>query len=333
MINPEMKLAENLFSDELEKKPSRDGFGKGIVEAAENDANIWALTADVSESTRTHWFSEKFPKRFVQVGVAEQNLAGVAAGIAACGKTAFVSAYGVFSPGRNWDQIRVSVCYNDVPVKFHGSHTGLTVGPDGASHQALEDIAITRVIPNMVVLAPSDMNQVKKATLAVSKMPGGAYIRTCREKMPVFTTEDTPFEIGKANVYRDGKDVAIFACGEVVYESLKAAEELAKEGIEAAVIDNHSIKPIDEQTIIEYAKKTGLIITVEDHQVNGGMGSAVAEVVTGSRFPVSVVRHGVHDRFCESGEAKELLAKYKLDAAGIKEIVKKAYEERKKEGE
>jgi transketolase len=179
----------------------------------------------------------------------------------------------------------------------------------------------------MVVIAPSDMNQVKKATLTVAAMPGGAYIRTCREKMPIFTTEDTPFEVGKANIYRDGKDVAIFACGEVVYESLKAAEELAKEGIEAAVIDNHSIKPIDEQTIIDYAKKTNLIVTVEDHQVNGGMGSAVAEVAS-SQCPVTVVRHGVYDRFCESGGAKELLTKYKLDAAGIKEVVKKAVEEK-----
>lgn len=327
MINKEMNLAENLFG-ELEKKPSRDGFGKAIVELGESDPNVWVLTADVSESTRTHWFSDKFPKRFVQVGVAEQNLAGVAAGIAACGKTVFVSAYGVFSPGRNWDQIRVSVCYNNVPVKFHGSHTGLTVGPDGASHQALEDIAITRVLPNMTVIVPSDLIQANKATHAVAKMPGAAYIRSCREKMPIFTTEETPFEIGKANVYRDGKDVAIFACGEEVYESLRAAHELAKEGIDAAVIDNHSIKPIDEQTIIEYAKKTGLIVTVEDHQVNGGMGSAVAEVAS-SQCPVPVIRHGVHDKFCESGGAFELLAKYKLDAGGIKEVVKKAVEEKK----
>lgn len=329
MINPKMKLAENIFSDEMEKKPSRDGFGKAIVELGEADGNVWVLTADVSESTRTHWFSEKFPKRYVQVGVAEQNLAGVAAGIASTGKTVFVSAYGVFSPGRNWDQIRVSVCYNNVPVKFHGSHTGLTVGPDGASHQALEDIAITRVLPNMVVVAPSDMNQAKKATHAVSKLPGGAYIRTCREKMPVFTTDETPFEIGKANVYRDGKDVAIFACGELVYESLKAAEELSKQGIDAAVIDCHTIKPIDEKTIAEYAKKTNLIVTVEDHQVNGGMGSAVAEV-SSAQCPVTVVRHGVYNRFCESGSAAELLAKYKLDAAGIREVVKKAVEERKR---
>ena len=328
-INPEMNLSEKIFTGDIEKKPSRDGFGKAIVELGEKDENIWALTADVSESTRTHWFAEKFPKRFVQVGVAEQNLAGVASGIASTGKTVFISAYGVFSPGRNWDQVRVSICYNNVPVQLHGSHTGLTVGPDGASHQALEDIAITRVLPNMVVIAPSDMLQAKKATHAVAKLPGGAYIRTCREKMAVFTTEETPFEIGRANVLREGGDVAIFACGELVYESLKAAEVLATEGINATVVDNHSIKPIDEKTILDLAKKAGLIVTVENHQVAGGMGSAVAEVVSSSRSPVPVIRHGIYDRFCESGESKELLEKYKLDCAGIKEIVKKALEVKK----
>jgi len=330
-INNEMKLADPLFEPAPKAIPSRDGFGKALVELGEKDPNVWVLTADVSESTRTHWFAEKFPKRFVQVGVAEQNLAGVAAGIAACGKTVFVSAYAVFSPGRNWDQMRVSVCYNDVPVKFHGSHTGLTVGPDGASHQALEDIAMTRVLPNMVVVAPADTEEARKATLAVAKLPGGAYIRTCREKMPVFTTENTPFEIGKANVYRDGKDVAIIACGEEVYESLKAAEELAKEGIDAAVIDLHTIKPIDGKTIVEYAGKTGLIVTVEGHQVIGGMGSAVAEVVSGSQFPgsVQVIRHGIYDTFCESGESFDLLKKYGLDAEGIAKVVKKAVEARK----
>jgi len=329
-IRNDMNLANPLFEPAPKAVPSRDGFGKALLELGEKNSNIWVLTADVSESTRTHWFAEKFPKRFVQVGVAEQNLAGVAAGIAACGKIVFVSAYGVFSPGRNWDQMRVSVCYNDVPVKFHGSHTGLTVGPDGASHQALEDIAITRVLPNMVVVAPADAEEAKKAVHAVAKMPGGAYIRTCREKMPAFTTESTPFEIGKANVYREGKDVAIFACGEEVYESLKAAEILAKEGIDAAVIDCHTIKPIDEKAIEEWAGKTGLIVTVENHQVAGGMGSAVAEVVSGLESPVQVIRHGIYNRFCESGEPLELLHKYDLDAEGIAKIVKKAMEKKKK---
>jgi transketolase len=327
-INKDMNLAEPLFEPAPKAAPSRDGFGKALVELGESDPNVWVLTADVSESTRTHLFAEKFPKRFVQVGVAEQNLAGVAAGIAACGKTVFISAYGVFSPGRNWDQVRVSVCYNNVPVKLHGSHTGLTVGPDGASHQALEDIAMTRVLPNMIVVAPADAEEARKAVLAVAKLPGGAYIRTCREKLPAFTTEKTPFEVGKANVYRDGNDVAIFACGEEVYESLRAAEALSKEGIDAAVIDCHTIKPMDEGAVEEWAKRTGLIVTVENHQVIGGLGSAVAEAA-GSIHPVPVIRHGIHDRFCESGESAELMAKYKLDSNGIAEVVRKAVEDRK----
>jgi len=328
MTGKDMHLAEDIFGD-LEKKPSRDGFGKGLVELGEKDENIWVLTADVSGSTRTNWFADRFPKRFVQIGVAEQNMAGVAAGIAACGKTVFLSAYGVFSPGRNWDQLRVSVCYNDVPVVFHASHTGLTVGPDGASHQALEDIAMIRALPNLTILVPSDMNQVRKATLAAAAQKKPAYIRSCREKMPVFTTEETPFEIGKANVYREGKDVAIFACGPIVHESLKAAAELEKKGISCAVVDCHTIKPIDEETIKEMAKKTGLIITIEEHQITGGLGGAVAEVLAEAGCPGKLVRHGVQNRFGESGPALDLLAKYKLDAKGIEEIVSKAANEKK----
>lgn len=305
------------------KAPSRDGFGKALVELGEKDPNVWVLTADVSESTRTHWFAEKFPRRFVQVGVAEQDLAGVAAGVAACGKKAFVSAYGVFSPGRNWDQMRVSVCYNDVPVVFHGSHTGVTVGPDGASHQALEDIAITRVLPNMVVMAPADAEEARKATIAAYEMGKPAYIRTCREKMPAFTAPETPFEIGKANVYREGEDVAVFACGPLVYEALLAAEKLKSGGISCAVVDCHTVKPMDRKAVVEWAKKAGLIVTVEEHQVNGGMGSAVAEVAA-EEYPVPVRRHGIYDRFCESGGALELLKHYKLDADGIASVVKES---------
>ncbi|HID72710.1 TPA: transketolase family protein [Candidatus Micrarchaeota archaeon] len=312
----------------MEKKPSRDGFGKALVELGEKDENIWVLTADVSGSTRTNWFADKSPKRFVQVGVAEQNMAGVAAGIAACGKTVFVSAYGVFSPGRNWDQLRVSVCYNDVPVIFHASHTGLTVGPDGASHQALEDLSMTRALPNLAVIVPSDMLQVKKAFLAAAGKKKPAYIRTCREKMPVFTTEETPFEIGKANVYREGKDAAIFACGPLVHEALKAAEELEKNGISCAVVDCHTIKPIDAETVVDQAKKTCLIVSVEEHQITGGLGAAIAEVLAEASCPGKLKRHGIRDRFGESGGALELLAKYKLDAKGIAETVEAAVKEK-----
>ncbi len=316
-------LADDIFGD-LERKPSRDGFGKALVELGEKDENVWVLTADVSGSTRTNWFADKFPKRFVQVGVAEQNMAGVAAGIAACGKTVFISAYGVFSPGRNWDQLRVSVCYNDVPVIFHASHTGLTVGPDGASHQALEDLSMTRALPNLTVIVPSDMLQVKKAFLAAAERRKPAYIRTCREKMPVFTTEGTPFEIGKANVYREGKDVAIFACGPLVHEALKAAAELEKSGVSAAVVDCHTISPVDREAVIHWAKETGLIVSVEEHQIDGGLGSAIAEALAESGCPGKLKRHGVMNRFGESGSAFDLLAKFKLDAKGIAEVVSEA---------
>ena len=300
----------------VESKPSRDGFGKALVELGEKDSNIWVLTADVSESTRTHWFAEKFSKRFVQVGVAEQNLAGVAAGIAACGKTVFISAYGVFSPGRNWDQIRVSICYNNVNVKIHASHTGLTVGPDGASHQALEDIALMRCLPGVVVIVPADAEEARKATLAIAKIPGPAYIRTSREKTAVFTGVNTAFEIGKANVLKEGKDLAIFACGIPVYESLMASEELEKRGFSVAVINMHTIKPIDRETILHIAKSCKSLMSVEEHQISGGLGSAIAEVLCDAH-PVRLYRHGIRDRFCESGEGLELLAKYELDAKGI----------------
>ncbi len=321
-----MHLKENLF-DDLEKKPSRDGFGNALLELGESDPNVWVLTADVSGSTRTNWFAKKYPDRFVQVGVAEQNMAGVAAGIASCGKLAFVSAYGVFSPGRNWDQLRVSICYNDVPVIFHASHTGLTVGPDGASHQALEDISMTRTLPNLVVVAPSDANQVKKAFLAAAELRKPAYIRTCREKMPVFTTDDTPFGIGEANLYVDGSDIAIFACGPIVYESLKAAKELEKKGVSAAVVDCHTVKPIDRRMITEMANKTGLILSVEEHQINGGLGSAIAEVMAEECPGARLVRHGVYDRFGESGNPLGLLSYFSLDSDGI---VMKALESLKK---
>ncbi|MBI5046800.1 transketolase family protein [Candidatus Micrarchaeota archaeon] len=337
--NPEVKLIPDLFKPEA-SKATRDGFGKGLLELGEKNENVWGLSADVSESSRTHWFADKFPKRFVQVGVAEQNMAGVAAGIAGADpdKIVFVSAFGAFSPGRNWDQIRVSVCYNDVNVKFHASHTGLTVGPDGASHQILEDIALMRSLPNMIVIVPADAEETRKATHALAQIHGPGYIRTGREKSAVFTTKDTPFVIGKANIYRsfapDGNasdnkssgDVAIFACGFVVYESLKAAEQLAKKGINAAVIDCHTIKPIDKKTILEYAKACGLIVAVEEHQIDGGMGSAIAEVLAenAADFPCRLVRHGIHNRFCESGDAPDLLKKYELDGNGIAKVVEAA---------
>lgn len=310
-----------------EFKPSREGVGIALAELGAKNNNVWVLCADVTESTRMHHFAEKFPKRFVQVGVAEQNLAGVAAGIASTGKTAVISAYAVFSPGRNWDQIRVSICYNNVDVKIHASHSGINVGPDGASHQALEDIAMVRVLPNMVVLSPADYLQAKKATYAAIDHKGPVYIRTAREKSAVFTTEETPFEIGKANVYREGDDVAIMAHGIMVYQSLLAAEQLKSEGISASVLDISSIKPLDKDTIIKYAKKTGFVFTVEEHQVSCGMGSAVAEVLS-QHYPTRTYIHGIYDRFCESGTMEELFKKYELDSKGIADIIKEAVKKR-----
>ncbi len=313
-----------------EKKATRDGFGKALVEIGEKDPNVWALSADVSESTRTHWFAEKFPSRFIQTGIAEQNLAGVAAGIASCGKQAFISAFGAFSPGRNWDQIRVSICYNDVPVVIHASHTGITVGPDGATHQVLEDIALMRTLPNMNIIVPSDFFQTKKAThiLYEQKKPG--YLRTSREKFPVFTKEDTPMELGKSNLLREGTDVAILACGPQVWQSLVAAKELEKEGISASVVDFYSIKPIDSARIEKVAKKFGIIVTAEDHQVHGGMGSAVAEVLSSFKHDSVLRIHGIYDRFCESGEAPELMKKYALDAGGIANVAREEVKKNKR---
>lgn len=324
MLNPSMNL-------DMNGKPSalRDGFGKGLLELGEKDPNLWVLTADVAESTRVHWFAEKFPKRFVQVGVAEQNLAGVAAGVAACGKTALISAFGAFNPGRNWDQIRVSICYNDVKVIIHASHTGITVGPDGASHQILEDIALMRTLPNMTVLVPADAEEARKAVLSAASCKGPVYIRTGREKYPTFTTASTPFEIGKANVLREGKDLAIFASGVEVLQSLKAAELLSNQGISAAVINVHTIKPLDSKTVSEYASKCGLALSVEEHQIIGGLGSAVAEAIAENGC-VPLLRHGVYDSFAESGDAPELMKKYKLDASGIAEVAAKFVSEHKK---
>lgn len=311
----------------IEYKPSRDGFGKALLELGDSDDNIWVITADVSESTRTHWFADKYPKRFVQLGVAEQNMAGVASGISSCNKTVFISAFGAFSPGRNFDQIRVSICYNNSNVKIHASHTGLSVGADGASHQMLEDISMMRTLPNMVVLVPSDMEEARKATLAAAKINGPVYIRTSREKYPVFTT-DHEFIIGKSNVLKKGKDVAIFACGLQVWDSLEAAKELEKQKIDASVINMHTIKPIDKQIIIEKAKECKILISVEDHQITGGLGSAIAEVLS-ENCNAKLIRLGVKDTFGETGDTPELYNKFGLDKDAIVNSVKNALELKK----
>ena len=353
MINPDAKLAENLFDkSKLEMAPTRDGYGKGLVEAGEKDERVVVLCADLTESTRSLWFAEKFPERFIEMGVAEQNMATVAAGMANYGKIPFISSYAAFSPGRNNEQIRTTICINNLPVKIGGAHAGISVGPDGATHQALEDIALMRVLPRMVVLVPCDAIEAQKATVAAAFNGSPTYIRFGREKSPVFTTLETPFEIGKATVLRSGNpspqnspstmssgpngsgrqspDCAIVGSGMLLYNALIAAEELSKEeGIEIMVLNSHTVKPIDQEAIIDAAKKTGAIVTVEEHQINGGLGSAVAEVLA-KNYPVPQEFVGVQDRFGESGEPDELIEAFGLGVNSIKEAVKRAISRKNK---
>src|SRR3989344_3264974 len=305
MLNKKAKLVENLLEkSKLEMAATRVGYGRGLVEAGEKDQRVVVLCADLTESTHSHWFKEKFPERFVELGVAEQNMATVAAGMANYGKVPFISSYAAFSPGRNWEQIRTTVALNNLPVKIGGAHAGISVGPDGATHQQLEDVALMRAMPNMVVLVPCDALEVQKATFAAAFNGKPTYIRFGREKSPVFTTQDTPFEIGRAEIFREGKDVAIIGCGMLLYNALVAAVELAKEGIECTVINSHTVKPIDENAIIKTAKKTGAVVSVEEHQINSGLGSAVAEVLA-RNYPVPQEFIGVQNRFGESGKPDE----------------------------
>lgn len=330
-IVQEMKLAPEICEsrfDEIKKVPSRDGFGKGLVDLGKDNKDVVVLCGDLGESTRTSWFREEFPDRFVQVGIAEQNMISVAAGLALAGKVPFVSTYGVFCPGRCWDQIRISLAYSQNNVKFSGAHTGISVGPDGATHQALEDIAITRCIPKLVVLVGADSEQCKKATIAAAKYKGPVYMRFGREKVPVITTPDTPFEIGKAYVYREGKDVTVFACGVMVYEALKAASILEKESISVKVVNVCSVKPIDDKTITAAAKDTGCAVTAEEHQVLGGMGSAVAEVLA-EKCPIPIEFVGVKDTFGESGSPDQLMEKYGLSVNSIIDAVKRVHKRKK----
>ncbi|MCM2339377.1 MAG: transketolase family protein [Burkholderiales bacterium] len=326
MLNPKLKLNPKLFNEDIEKKLMREGFGKGLLLAAENDKNVVTLCADLTESLQMHFLKEKFPKRFFEVGVAEQNLVTIASGMASMGKIPFCGSYAMFSPGRNWEQIRTTIAYNDVPVKIIGSHSGLTVGPDGGSHQALEDIALMRVMPNMEVYSPCDFYEAKKITQEIAKTNKPAYLRLSREKNPVITTEETPFEIGKAEMYWMPDigiaEVGIIATGDVLYNALIAAKELEKEGIQTKVLNLSSIKPVDKQAIINLAKETKKIVTVEDHQVSGGMGSLVAEILS-NNYPVHIEFMGVQDKFGQSGTANELLEHYGLGVKDIKERVKK----------
>ena len=315
-------------TDALKQEPTRNGFGEGLVELGKTDPDVYVMCADLSESTRTHWFKEQFPEKFVQMGVSEQALAAIGAGIALAGKKVFIASYAAFSPGRNWEQLRTTACLQRTNVKIAGAHAGVSVGPDGATHQMLEDIAIMRVLPEMQVLVPCDSIETKKATIAAAQMDGPVYIRFAREKSPIFTTASTPFEVGKAQVFRKGDDVALIGCGPLVYECMLAAKELAKHGIEARVINNMSVKPMDEKTILAAAKECGAIVTVEEAQVAAGMGSAVCELVS-EEHPVPVHRIGMQDRYGESGEPRELLEHFNLTAPSIAEAAKRILKKKK----
>lgn len=314
--NKNVNLSPKIFNEDIEQIPTRQGYGEGLVLAGERDERVVVLCADLTESTRSILFAEKFPERFVEIGVAEQLLATVAAGMANYGKIPFISSYAAFSPGRNWEQIRTTIAINNVPVKIAGAHAGISVGPDGATHQQLEDMAIMRAMPNMIVIAPCDSIEAKKATLAAAFNGRPTYLRFTREKTPVFTTEDTPFEIGRAEVLWEGDDVAIIACGPLVYQALLAAKELESHKISVRVINSHTLKPLDKKTILKAAEDCGAMVTVEEHQITGGLGGAVAEVVS-ENYPVPIKRVGVEDRFGESGQPEELMEKFGLSKDAI----------------
>lgn len=331
MLNPKAKLSTKLFSKDIEQVPTRNGYGEGLVEAGEKDERVVVLSADLRESTRSSYFAKKFPKRFIEVGVAEQALATVAAGMAVYGKVPFISSFAIFSPGRNWEQIRTTIALNDVPVKIGGSHAGINVGPDGATHQALEDIALMRVLPNTIVLAPCDAIETKKAVIEAAKNGKPTYIRFAREKSPVFTTEESPFKIGRVEVLWESKkpQVAIIACGPLVYEALLAAKKLKSVKIGSIIINCHTIKPLDEKTVIDTAKRAGCVVTVEEHQITGGLGGAVSEVLA-RKYPVPMEFIGMPDFFGESGAPDKLLKKYKMKAKDIISAAKKVIRIRRK---
>jgi transketolase len=322
MLNKEAKLTEKLFSKDIKQLPTRHGYGDGIVLAGEKDSRVVVLCCDLTESTRNHLFKKKFPDRFIEAGIAEQNMIGLAGGLAVSGKVPFTASYAMFSPGRSWEQVRTIVGYNEANVKIIGAHAGVSVGPDGSTHQAIEDIAIVRVIPKITVIAPCDYEEAKKATLEIAKIVGPCYLRLGREATPVFTTPKTPFRMGRAEIFHEGKDATIVACGPLVYQALLAARELAKQKISIRVINNHTIKPLDEATLLRAAQETGAFVTAEEHQKIGGLGSAVCELLA-EDCPIPVERVGIEDRFGESGPPEVLLEEFGLTAPHIIKAVKR----------
>lgn len=326
MLNPKLKLNPKIFNVDVEQVPIRKGFGQGLLIAGQLDKNVVALCADLTESTCMNIFADKFPERFIEMGIGEQNLVTTSSGMSAMGKIPFCSSYAMFSPGRNWEQIRTSIAYNDRKVVIVGSHAGVSVGPDGGTHQALEDIALMRVIPNMDVISPCDSIESEKATIALSKTKKPAYLRLAREKTPVITTTETPFEIGKGEIYWIPEigiaSVGIIVTGSLTYQALVAAKELETEGIKTKVLNLSSIKPIDKDALLALAKETNALVTIEEHQILGGLGSAISEVIV-SNYPVPIEFIGVHDKFGQSGTSKELIKHYGMDKDSIKEAVKK----------
>ncbi|SDG95549.1 transketolase family protein [Propionivibrio dicarboxylicus] len=296
--------------------PTRDGYGHGLVELGATNPDVIVLDADLAKSTRSDWFQAKYPDRFFDIGIAEQDMIGTAAGLALGGKIPFATTYAVFVAGRAWDQVRTTVCYSKLNVKIAGAHGGISAGGDGATHQSLEDVALMRVLPNMTVILPCDANEAKRATLAAAKMDGPCYLRFAREATPVFTDENDTFEIGKAVVLKPGTDVSIIAAGPLVYEALLAHDLLAAQGVSARVINMHTIKPLDEAAVLAAAKETGAIVTIDEAQLAGGLGGAVAELLVSHR-PVPVEMMGIRDTFLECGLPEELAAKYQLTAKDV----------------
>lgn len=319
-------LNPQLYTDDVKAEPIRAGFGRGLKVAGETNESIVALCADLTESVQMHLFRDAFPKRFIEIGIAEQNLVTVASGLARAGKIPFTSSYAAFSPGRNWEQIRTTVTLNNQPVKIVGSHAGVSVGPDGATHQMLEDIALMRVLPNMVVVAPGDSIEAEKATKAIAENGKPSYIRLAREKTPIFSTEESPFEIGKAYVLKEGSDVTLLGTGTMTYQLLVASKILTEHGIDAEVVHVPTIKPLDEETILQSAKKTGRVVTAEEAQVAGGFGSAITEFLS-STLPMPIKRIGMYDRFGESGSPAELLNYFGLTGEKIAMSVKEFTDE------
>ncbi len=324
MLNPDLKLNTKIFDADVEVKATRAGYGEGLLELGEKNPNVVALSADLTESTYAHLFAEKYPDRFFQCGVAEQNMAAIAAGLGVSGKIPFISSYATFSPGKNWETIRTTIIYNNSNVKIAGHHAGIMTGPDGATHQATEDLAITRSWPGITIFNPCDAIEAKKATIAAEEITGPVYLRFTRDKTPIITTTETPFEMGKIQTFWTAHNplATIFATGYMLYYALLTAKELDEEGIKVLVANVSTIKPLDEKTILSYAKSTKAFVTVEDHQVMGGLGGAIAEFLA-KTVPTPMEFVGLQNTFAESGSSKELIEKYEMGKDSIKEAVKK----------